>query len=57
MTRVRGKRGKLVHATTDLRRSLCNRKVDGFIVEPDSDITCDVCLTIARDCDKETGFN
>jgi hypothetical protein len=57
MTRIRARRGELVHVTLDLRRSLCGRRCDGWRVEPDADITCDTCLVVARDCDEETGFN
>jgi hypothetical protein len=57
MTRVRSRRSSVVHVSTDLRRTFCNRKVDAWVIEPDNDITCERCLIIARDCDRETGFN
>lgn len=43
MTRVRARRSSLIHATHDLRRTLCNRKCDGFVVEPDTAVTCTRC--------------
>lgn len=44
MTPVRGKRGKWVHWTHDLRTTLCRKKCDGWIVEPDTKPTCEICL-------------
>jgi hypothetical protein len=45
MTPVRGPRGKVVHVSFDLKRSLCGRKVSGWIIEPDACITCLTCHT------------
>lgn len=45
MTPVRSKRGKDVHASYDLRRTVgCNKKCDGWIVEPDKLLTCPLCI-------------
>jgi hypothetical protein len=48
VTRVRSKRSSLIHATYDLRRTLCNRKCDGFLVEPDTAVTCHRCREAAE---------
>jgi len=48
MTRVRSKRSDVIHLTHDNRRSLCNRKVDGWIVEPDTAVTCSRCRDAAE---------
>ena len=48
MTRVRAKRSVLIHATYDLRKTLCNRRCDGFVVEPDTAVTCLRCREAAE---------
>lgn len=45
---VRGKRGRLVHWTRDLRICLCGRRCDGFIVEPDVEADCQACRDAAE---------
>ncbi len=42
-TPIRFRHGSLVHATHDLRKTLCGRKADGSIVAPDSIVTCAKC--------------
>ncbi len=49
MTAVRGKRGKHVHVTADLRMALCGIKVDGFILTPNVPVTCVRCLNVVLD--------
>lgn len=49
-TTIRFRHGSLVHATLDLRRTLCGRKADGGIVAPDNIITC-------RKCHEAVSFN
>lgn len=56
-TAVKGKRGRLVHTTMNLRMALCGIKVDGFIVMPDDEVTCQRCLTLAAEFAQESGFN
>jgi hypothetical protein len=46
---VRGPRGRFVHLTVDLRRSLCGRKVDGWRVDPDTGPECLTCAEIDLD--------
>jgi hypothetical protein len=48
MTPVRSRRGALIHLTADLRRTMCGRKADGWVVEPDAVETCIVCHANAR---------
>lgn len=43
LTRVRAKRSMLIHVTLDGRRTLCNRPCDGFVIEPDTAVTCERC--------------
>lgn len=45
MTRVRSKRSDLVHLAHphDERRTLCNRTMTGWLVEPDTAVTCTRC--------------
>ena len=43
MTNVRSKRSHLVHVTADLRKTLCGRKADGWLIEPDQAVTCLIC--------------
>jgi hypothetical protein len=49
VTPVRSKRSRTIHATGDLRRSYCGRKVDGWLVEPDTAVTCSSCIRVAQD--------
>lgn len=49
MTPVRGKRGRLIHLSADLRKTLCGRRVEGWIVEPDTNATCSVCVDVDLD--------
>lgn len=48
-TRVRPKRSDVIHASADLRLSLCNRKVDGWVLETDTAVTCSRCIAVAKD--------
>lgn len=48
-TPVRGPRGRFVHLTVDLRRSLCGRKVDGWRVDVDGGPECLTCAEIDTD--------
>jgi len=57
LTPVKGRRGRHVHITQNLRMALCGIKVDGFIVTPDEPTTCPRCVTIAMEFDREAGFN
>jgi hypothetical protein len=43
MTNVRSKRGRYVHASHDLRTTMCGKRCDGWIVEPQQ-VTCPKCL-------------
>ena len=47
MTPVRGKRGKFRHLTHDLRRTLCNKKCDGWVVETGDYEPCQECEHVA----------
>jgi hypothetical protein len=49
MTRVRGRRGKHVHVSHDLRIALCGIKVDGFIIIVDEHETCSRCIAVLED--------
>lgn len=49
MTPVRSKRGSIIHATWDLRRTGCKRKCDGYVVEPDTAIDCEKCIAVGKD--------
>ena len=46
MTSVRSTRGRYIHATHDLRKTYCNKKCDGWFVEPDQKATCPTCHTM-----------
>ncbi len=48
MTPVRSKRSHVVHLSADLRRTMCGKRCDGWLVEPDQAETCLVCHTNAR---------
>jgi hypothetical protein len=48
VTPVRSKRSDMIHATTDLRRTLCDRRCDGWIVEPDTAVMCKRCRDAAE---------
>lgn len=48
MTRVRARRSDIIHATHDSRRTLCNRKCDGFVIESDTAVTCAKCRDAAE---------
>lgn len=49
MTFVRARKSRVIHATWDLRRTACNRSCDGFVVEPDTAVTCSRCVRVAQD--------
>lgn len=48
MTPVRSIRGKVIHLTADVRRTMCGKKCDGWIIEADAVETCLVCHRNAR---------
>lgn len=48
MTPVRSRRSDLIHATHDLRRTLCNKRCDGWVVEPDTAVVCQRCRDAAE---------
>lgn len=48
MTPVRSRKGVVIHLTADLRRTMCGRKADGWIVEPDAVETCIKCHVNTR---------
>lgn len=48
MTRVRSRRSSMIHLTLDLRRTLCNRVLKGWLVEPDTAVTCSACRDAAE---------
>lgn len=47
-TPVRSKRSDLIHLTRDLIRTLCNRVCNGWVIEPDTAITCQHCRDAAE---------
>lgn len=49
MTFVRSRRSLVVHATADARSTLCSRKCDGYIVEPDTAVTCSQCIRVVQE--------
>ena len=49
-TPVRSRHGVLTHATYDCRKSLCGKRVDGWIVGSDAIVTC-------RKCHEAVSFN
>lgn len=59
-TKVRSRRGKLVHAVTlygerrdlapeDIPALVCGKKIKGAVVCPDDYVTCPVCVEILFD--------
>ena len=49
MTPVRPRRGRLVHYSADLRKTLCGRPMKGWTVAPDESATCLTCAEIDLD--------
>jgi hypothetical protein len=45
MTRVRSKhsRSRITHVSYDLRTTMCGKRCDGWIVEPQEGVTCARC--------------
>ena len=49
MTPVPARRGKGIHATCDLRLTGCDKRWDGYVIEPDTAIDCERCIRVAKD--------
>jgi hypothetical protein len=49
MTPIRARRGRVIHATWDLRKTGCKRPCDGYVVEPDTAIDCEKCIAVGKD--------
>ncbi len=47
-TRVRSRHSDLIHITVDSVRTLCNRPLKGWLIEPDTAVTCAKCRDAAE---------
>lgn len=52
MTLIRSRRCRVIHVSSDLRKTLCNRSCSGWVLEPDTAADCLQCVRVARDIEE-----